>query len=79
MNKKLARYLAVWILLTAGSLSLGYLLGTGGDTAGASTLKIPNVKMSQIPQSPVGPPGRKAYTIYMGRGGFRSPPLKKGG
>ncbi len=69
MNKKLARYLAVCILLTAGSLFLGYLLGTGGASAGASTLKIPNVKMSQIPQAPVGPPGRKAYTIYMGRGG----------
>ncbi len=70
MNKKLVRYLAVWNLLTAVSLLLGYTLGVGGDSAeAASSLKIPNVKMSQIPQAPVGPPGRKAYTIYMGRGG----------
>lgn len=68
MNKKLPRYLALWTLLTAVSLLLGYTLGGGADAA-ASTLKIPNVKMSQIPQTPVGPPGRKAYTIYMGRGG----------
>lgn len=70
MNKKLARYFVAWILLSAASLLMGYVLGVGGDaTVNASTLKIPNVKMSQIPQTPVGPPGRKAYTIYMGRGG----------
>ncbi len=70
MNKKPARYLTVWTLLTAASLLLGYTFGVGGDSAvAASTLKIPNVKMSQIPQTPIGPPGKKAYTIYMGRGG----------
>ena len=70
MHQQLPRYLVLWILLTAVSLFLGYTLGTGSDAAvAASTLKIPNVKMSQIPQAPVGPPGRKAYTIYMGRGG----------
>ena len=78
MNPKLARYLTVWILLTAASLLLGYTLGVGGDSAAASSaLKIPNVKMSQIPQAPVGPPGKKAYTIYMGRGGEKLKAAKR--
>lgn len=78
MNKKLARYFTVCMLLTAASLLLGYSLGVGGEAAAAnSMLKIPNVKMSQIPESPVGPPGRKAYTIYMGRGGEKIKAAKR--
>ncbi len=78
MNKKLARYITAWSLLTAGSLFLGYALGVGGDSAAAdSALKIPNVKMSQIPEAPVGPPGKKAYTIYMGRGGEKIKAAKR--
>ena len=56
-------------ILLAAALALGLLWpsGPGSLDAEPNNLDLKQVKESQLPTANVGPPGRKAYTVYMGR------------
>ena len=57
------------LLVVASAFALGALWqsGPGSLSADPSDVDLKQVKEHQLPTKVVGPPGRKAYTIYMGR------------
>lgn len=69
MHLKSSRSWVTALLFVIASFALGYLwqAGQGSLSAGPSGTNLKQVKDFQLPAEIGGPPGRKAYTIYMGR------------